>query len=447
MIPEFWARQIRAAAFLSTAALAWLPSAAHSGPSHTTRSPAETNWPHFRFDEKHTGFQPFETTLSAGNIKSASNTWQAQLGDLVLESSPAVVDGVAYIGTSDGVLWAYPADGCGQQLCKTPLWQSTNLAQIVDSPAVANGIVYVGSQTSANSNDGKLNAFSASGCGQTVCPPLWQGDAGTDSILDSSPTLWNGFVFVGTHAGTIYAFNAEGCGQALCQPVWTGQTGGSIESTPTIYKGVLFIGSDDGKLYAFKASGCRSGTCKPIWTGAVGSAIFQSTPAVHKGIVYIAGQHVLAAFDANGCNASSCAPVWQAVDNQNFFNGSPAVAYGRVYVPLEFGIAVYKAKGCGQSICGKLWSLFGSGAQADVLSSPTVANHVVYAGRNTAEILAWSADSCGQIQCNELWKGQTGDQIVSSSPTVVNGKIYIGSADDSFPENISGRIYVFEPQN
>jgi hypothetical protein len=37
----------------------------------------------------------------------------------------------------------------------------------------------------------------------------------------------------------------------------------------------------------------------------------------------------------------------------------------------------------------------------------------------------------------------TKDQIVSSSPTVVDGKIYIGSADDSFPENISGRIYVW----
>jgi hypothetical protein len=37
----------------------------------------------------------------------------------------------------------------------------------------------------------------------------------------------------------------------------------------------------------------------------------------------------------------------------------------------------------------------------------------------------------------------TGDQIVNSSPTVFNGKLYIGSADDTFPENQQGRIYVF----
>ena len=33
---------------------------------------------------------------------------------------------------------------------------------------------------------------------------------------------------------------------------------------------------------------------------------------------------------------------------------------------------------------------------------------------------------------------------MSSSPTVVNGTLYIGSADNLFPEDIQGRIYVFE---
>src|SRR5204863_606365 len=133
---------------------------AEAGPAgHRAKLPAGIDWPHFRFDEKHTGYQPFETTLNKQNIKFAGLSWQAQLGDLVDFSSPAVVDGVVYIASSDGVLWAYPADGCGSDFCDTPLWQSTNLAQIIDSPTVANGIVYVGSQTDQNSNDGKLNAF------------------------------------------------------------------------------------------------------------------------------------------------------------------------------------------------------------------------------------------------------------------------------------------------
>jgi hypothetical protein len=46
--------------------------------------------------------------------------------------------------------------------------------------------------------------------------------------------------------------------------------------------------------------------------------------------------------------------------------------------------------------------------------------------------------------CTNIWSGKTNDQIVTSSPTVVNGKVYIGSADNLFPENIQGRIYVFQ---
>ena len=62
-----------------------------------------------------------------------------------------------------------------------------------------------------------------------------------------------------------------------------------------------------------------------------------------------------------------------------------------------------------------------------------------------ALIVGWAlaAAGCGSFVCNEIWSGSTNDQIVESSPTVVNGILYIGSADKNFPENISGRIYVF----
>jgi outer membrane protein assembly factor BamB len=408
-----------------------------------TAAPRAVNWPQFRFDDNHTGANPFEKVLNRRNVPRLQVAWQAQLGKLVDYSSPAVVGGVVYIGSIDGRLWAYPAAGCGQSLCATPLWSSVGLGQIVDSPTISNGIVFVGSQTSDTSNAGKLDAFSASGCGTAVCAPLWQGLAGTQSILMSSPTVASGVVFVGAFDGRLYAFNAKGCAAPTCSPLWRGTTGGTIESTPTVAAGVVYVGSDDGKLYAFSASGCHASNCAPLWTGAIGGPAYSSTPAVAGGVVYIGSPHALSAFPASGCHAAACAPLWQALDSLSFFNGSPAVANGRVYNALEDGLAVYAASGCGHPTCNPLWLDFGSGQQAAVLSSPTVANGVVYAGRNTGEVLAWSAGACGHRACSNIWSGKTQDSIVSSSPTVVNGALYVGSADRNSPENTQGRLYVF----
>ncbi|MBV9991363.1 MAG: PQQ-binding-like beta-propeller repeat protein [Alphaproteobacteria bacterium] len=417
--------------------LAWLAFLAGPGLAASVAQPP-VEWTHFRFDEKHTGRQPFETKLNPDTIRSAGPLWQGELnGELVDYSSPAVAGGFVYIGNVDGQLVVYPADGCGAEFCGQPAWRSTNLAQIMDSPTVVNGIVYVGSQSSQDSNDGKLNAFDAAGCGQAVCAPLWQGDAGTESILQSSPVVWKGLVFVGSFGGKLFAFDADGCGRQLCRPVWTGILGGATESTPVVFKGVVYVGADDGKLYAFNAKGCGKKNCAPLWTGALQGSALASSPAIYKSKIYIGGQHGLSVFDASGCGQASCAPLWQTTDGDNFFGGSPAIAGGRVYLPEESQIDVYDADGCGQAMCPTKAILFGSGMQDGIASSPTVANGVVYAGRNSGEVLAWRADCKGL--CDEIWKGFTDDPIVSSSPSVVNGKIYVGGSDHGF----SGRLYVF----
>lgn len=412
------------------------------------KAQGEVNWHHFRFDSNHTGFQPFETTLSTKNIGQAVTLWEDALGgaDTIVDfSSPAVVNGVVYVGTDDGHLFAYPADGCGQAGCFTPLWESTTLPQMIDAPAVANGIVYIGSQTSPSNAAGKLNAFAADGCGQALCKPLWQGDAGPDSIIDSSPAVWKRSVFVG--ARNLYAFNAEGCGKRLCKPIWTGKLAEDTLSSPVIYKGVVYIGDGDGKLYAFKALGCGQSTCKPLWTAEFAGSSFDygSSPSISSGVVYIASFDRLSAFDANGCGKAKCKPLWQGVPKNegdgHIFGGSPAIANGHVYIPSaedSYGVAVYPANGCGQATC--VWSAFlrGPGFQSGIESSPTIANGVVYVGRNTGEVLAW-ADSCAG-ECDPIWVGQTAfGQIVNASPTVVNGKIYVGSSDAAE----DGVLYVY----
>ncbi len=174
-------------------------------------------------------------------------------GDAV-PSSPAVANGIVYIGSSaDDKLYAFKADGCGQASC-TPLWTAQTGFVIDSSPAVANGVVYI---TSSSYNgiknnmlsgfENKLYAFKADGCGQASCAPLWIAQTGS---FVSSPTVANGVVYVGSGDHKLYAFKADGCGQVSCVPLWTAQTGGGV-SSPAVANGVVYVGSDDHKLYAF----------------------------------------------------------------------------------------------------------------------------------------------------------------------------------------------------
>ena len=50
---------------------------------------APLDWRQFRLDASHTGFNRFEHVLDVSNVSSLSNTWQAELGELVFSSSPA----------------------------------------------------------------------------------------------------------------------------------------------------------------------------------------------------------------------------------------------------------------------------------------------------------------------------------------------------------------------
>jgi outer membrane protein assembly factor BamB len=64
---------------------------------------------------------------------------------IVLNTIMKAVKAVFSVGSDDYKLYAFNASGCGGQLTCTSLWTATTGSNIVSSPAVANGVVYVGS--------------------------------------------------------------------------------------------------------------------------------------------------------------------------------------------------------------------------------------------------------------------------------------------------------------
>jgi hypothetical protein len=59
-------------------------------------------------------------------------------------------------------------------------------AALLSSPAVANGLVYVGE------NNEMVDVCDATGCGQSICLPVAQLDIQHEPIVSSSPAVVNG---------------------------------------------------------------------------------------------------------------------------------------------------------------------------------------------------------------------------------------------------------------
>jgi outer membrane protein assembly factor BamB len=72
----------------------------------------------------------------------------------------------------------------------------------------------------------------------------WSYTTGGDIL--SSPAVANGVVYVGSNDNKIYALDAK-TGAFL----WSYITGAWIESSPAVVDGRVYVDSRDGKLYAF----------------------------------------------------------------------------------------------------------------------------------------------------------------------------------------------------
>ena len=95
-----------------------------------------SNWTQFHRANMHR-FNPCEKVLNADNVGKLSLKWKHAAGRL--SSSPAVANGVVYVGSDNHIAYALKAS------TGALLWRYTTGGQVQSSPAVANGVVYAGS--------------------------------------------------------------------------------------------------------------------------------------------------------------------------------------------------------------------------------------------------------------------------------------------------------------
>jgi parallel beta-helix repeat protein len=269
------------------------------------------------------------------------------------------------------------------------LWNYTTDGLVESSPVVVDGVVFVGS------NDGNVYALD-----QHTGAKIWNFTTG--SAVHSSPAVAYGKVYVAAFDHKVFCLDA-----ATGEHIWNYTTGGWMRSSPAVVDGKVYVGSDGGGVYCLNAS-----TKTQIWNCPIGSWTYTSSPAVAYGRVYVGSVDG----KVHCIDAATGAPIWNYTTD-GWVVSSPAVAYGKIYVG-SYDNKVY----CLDAVTKEL--IWNYTALGDVHSSPAVAYGKIYVGSADGRVYCLNASTRAQI-----WNFTTGSAVYSS-PAVADGKVYVGSFDN-----------------
>ena len=405
--------------------------------------------PMFRGNLQHTGEYDGAGVPSFTRIK-----WKfATQGQVI--SSPAIADGTAYVGSTDGNLYAVDLETGAQR------WKFSTHVRITSSPALDNGVIFFESYDAnfyaLNAANGQLKwKFATAGERRFAGKHLHGSQPEAESMPDpfdfylSSPAVWNGMVYFGSGDGNVYALDVN-TGTAR----WKFATGNVVHASPAIADGTVFIGSWDSYFYALDAA---TGAQKWRFKTGEDTKIYnqvgiQSSAAVADGTVYFGCR------DSNfyALDAASGKQKWVFNNKGSWVIGSPAVHAGKVYFSTSDSGMFYSvdAKSGAQISSAKyIWPMF---------SSPAISGNTLYIGSHEGKFkaidlntmnVAWTFQTDGSRQNGPALTKDDGspkyealfaedfyDDMVAgvkkmmsvgailSSPAVVNNVVYFGSTD------------------
>jgi outer membrane protein assembly factor BamB len=244
--------------------------------------------------------------LIAIDTKTGKERWRAKPG-ASLVGAAAVAGGTVYAQSSDGLfavdaetgvkLWdftVYPGYDSTPVVVDGAVYMSTRNA---GSPAVVDGVVYVGGD--ADSTFYAVDAATGAELWQTKATTngLYALDAATgamiwqfitNSTVRSGPAVLDGTAYFGTKDGIVHALDIANVAER-----WQVTIGGDVRSSPTVVDGTIYIGGPYGDLYALDTA-----TGKERWRSPIGNTD-EASPAVVDGIVYAGGNDALRALDAS----------------------------------------------------------------------------------------------------------------------------------------------------
>ncbi len=342
------------------------------------------NWSQFRGSPQLTGVSPSALPATLRVL------WTYETGDSI-ESSAAIADGTVYVGSQSGELLAL--DLRSGQL----RWKYKTTEGIGESsPCVGNGVVYVGDLS------GSIHAVRTSDG-----TALWTFK--TNSEVKSSPVLVDDKVLVGSYDEHLYCLSATGG-----TLVWKFRINGPVHCTAGVMDGIAYISGCDETF-----RGVRISDGEEVFNVSTG-AYTGASPALMAQAVYFG----TFSNEVISVNLRTKRITWryQHAQRQFPFYSSAAVAGGKVVVGGRD-----KLVHCLNAKTGKaIWSF---PTRARVESSPAVSGERVYVGSNDGRFYVLDLN-----KGTKLWEFDAGAPL-SASPAIASGRVVIGSQD--------GRLYCF----
>ena len=263
-------------------------------------------------------FASWDKKLYALDAETGAKKWESNTATIKLLqpfAAPMVVNGMLYYG---GEHHLYGMDA--QTGAKKWEYQHDEVYGWSASPTVVDGVVYASIRGSSGGKSG-LHALNA-----TTGTLKWHQPA--IGISESSPAIANGLLFAGSEYSGFMAFDAQ-----TGAVKWKFDSGLIVNSSPTVANGVVYVGAsafgankDNDKLYALDAvTGIKKWEFKTLDGGPD-----YSSPVVANGIVYIGAGPTLYAVDAG-----TGAKKWEArTEAGNLIFSGAVVSSGLVYIGI-----------------------------------------------------------------------------------------------------------------
>jgi hypothetical protein len=340
---------------------------------------ADTPWPMCSFDALHTGRSQFNGPATP------KQKWTFVTGGDI-QSSPSIAkDGTIYIGSYDGIFYAFNPDG-------TKKWVFKTGGPVISTSAIAaDGTIYVGSKD--------LYALNPNGTQK------WFFTAG--GSVKSSPVIGkDGTIYVAMGA-YFYAINPDGTNKWTSKFNYTGfESSPALGTDGTIYIGTGGRGQDD--LIAFNPDGSEK------WRFVAPDPV-QGSPSIGTdGTIYFgAYDNKIYAFNPDGTKKWDC-------DTGNSIHAGIAIgADGTIY------IGSYDEKFYAITSDGKVkWTFL---TKSVARSTPIIdANGTIYFGSADNNYYAINPDG------TQKWAFDIGDEVLGSSAIGADGTLYFGSLNDTF---------------